>query len=652
MMLFALLVASFAFPEIRTLDARKLHLGNDHNDRFADVSREPQGGRYELEFDALRNSSEQVLLIHQRDVSDDWLVELNGKEIGKLAREAKAHELRLTLAKDALRTGKNTLVIRPQKLSDDIIVGDVRIDPRPLREVLRLEPIIIRVGERGGGEIPARIDFVRRDGVRPQLFDVEGDVAMRAGVAYTANGELRAALEPGDYDVFATRGMEWGMGKATVALDGEGTSETAIQIAREIDTTGYIAADTHLHTLTYSGHGDSSVEERLVTLAAQGVELAIATDHNHHTDYRPLQRKMQLDEHFTPVTGNEVTTDAGHFTAFPFDPRTPPPDHKITNFVKLVDDIRAKGAKVIFLNHPRWPKVETGVLANLALDRVTGETNGSQLLSVDGIELVNTNTPLDDSKWMLTDWFALLNAGHRLWGVASSDSHTVGEPVGMGRTYVRSATDDPARIDVDACCAAYREGRFAIAFGIFADFEVNGTSSGGTLTAKTSLAVRGFVRHPSWVRTTRATLHVNGIPVESRELGAYAGPMGQALEFTVPPLPHDAWVVLVAEGDDVTGAWWPAREKYTLGITNPVFVDADGDGQYSSPREIGEAAFERAGGWRGAIDRLDDAAAIQALARALRDANDITKRELNEFAASGAGTRTALASFLSSRLAK
>lgn len=648
--LLCLAIGGLALADVRVLDARKLHLGNDATDRFADVSRTPQGERLEVEFEAVRNPQENVLIIHQRDVSGEWLIELNGKEVGRLAREAKAYELRLPIPPDSLANGRNKLVIRPQKVSDDIIVGDVRLDPRPLRELLQLEPIVVRISERGKGPIPARIDFVRKDGARPPLYDVAADLAVRAGVLYTGTGEARAAIEPGEYDVFATRGMEWGLARGTLRLDGSGSSELALEIEREVDTTGYIAADTHIHTLEFSGHGDSSVKERVVTLAAQGVELAIATDHNHHTDYRPRQRELKLDSHFTPVTGNEVTTDVGHFTGFPFDPTSETPDHKIKDFVKLVADIRDKGAKVVFLNHPRWPKIETGVFANLALDQDSGEMNGTQTFTFDGIEIINTNTPLDDSRWVLLDWFALLNAGFRLWGVASSDTHTVGQPVGMGRTYVKSATDEPSRIDVDACCREYRAGHFAIAFGIFTDATVNGVGSGETTVANGELKISASVRHPSWVTPTAVTVYQNGLPVASEPVQGFKGPFGHTVEFTLPAPRHDGYIVVVAEGNDVAGAWWPSGEKYTLGITNPIFVDADGDGVARSPKEVGRIAFSKTGEWKRAIVDLDDAAAIQVLALVLVDANEITRRELLEFQKDGAAGRARLAAFLARRL--
>src|SRR5262249_44406832 len=174
--------------------------------------------------------------------------------------------------------------------------------------------------------------------------------ALRRGIAYTADGEATVELAPGDYTLVATRGTEWGIDRraVTVARAAPGSAAVgpiALTIDREVDTTGFIAADTHVHTLTFSGHGDASVEERMVTLAGEGVELAVATDHNHETDYRPVQEHMGLHEHFTPVIGDEVTTGVGHMNAFPLDPSLQTPDHTLKDWIALVDGMRAAGAK-------------------------------------------------------------------------------------------------------------------------------------------------------------------------------------------------------------------------------------------------------------------------------------------------------------------
>ncbi len=643
----------FAMRDTRVLDARKLHLGNNTDKRFGDVSETAQGERFETDFDAKANSSEQVLLLYQRDVSDAWRVEINGRVIGSLAREAAAFTLRLRVPPGTLIDGKNHLVVRPEKVNDDIIVGDVQLDSRSLKEMLQLETVAIRVTDKAGKPIPARVDIVRTSGARtkPQLYDFAARLAARNGVVYSGDGAIDVAIEPGTYEVFATRGMEWGVAKASFELDGVGDSKLVLAIDREVDTTGYVAADTHVHTLTYSGHGDSSVEERMVTLAGEGVELAVATDHNHHTDYRPIETSMHLDAEFTPVIGNEVTTDIGHFTAFPFAANSPVPNWKLGDYVKLVAEMRDKGAKVVFLNHPRWPSYDAFKV--FELDPFTGMMGSkAPQFTFDGIEVVNTNTPTIDGPTVLRDWFGLLNAGHRLFAVASSDSHTVASPVGLGRTYVLSKTDDPSRIDIDECCANYHAGRFSAALGIFVTYTVNGEPSSSTIaTHGAPLHVVAQVRYASWIPCKRLVAYVDGAEVARQEFDGYVGRQGRELTFDIPAPRHDGWVTVVAEGDDAPYDFWPTGEKYTLGVAQPVFLDADADGRVATLMEIAKLALAKASSWKDAIANVDDGAAIQVLALVLADAPSGVEREIATFGESGAGGRALLASFLKSRFA-
>ena len=45
-------------------------------------------------------------------------------------------------------------------------------------------------------------------------------------------------------------------------------------------------------------------------------------------------------------------------------------------------------------------------------------------------------------------WLQILNQGHKVWGIAVSDAHTVhGNGAGGWRTYVKSSTDEPDKID-------------------------------------------------------------------------------------------------------------------------------------------------------------------------------------------------------------
>src|SRR6185312_12419246 len=117
---------------------------------------------------------------------------------------------------------------------------------------------------------------------------------------------------------------------------------------------GLVACDTHIHTLELSGHGDASLNERLVTLAGEGIELPIATEHNRLADFSATARRLGLESLLTPVIGDEVTTRRGHFNAFPFRPDEMPPDAAAADWPKLFQGIRSgDDSRIIVLNHPR-----------------------------------------------------------------------------------------------------------------------------------------------------------------------------------------------------------------------------------------------------------------------------------------------------------
>ncbi len=75
--------------------------------------------------------------------------------------------------------------------------------------------------------------------------------------------------------------------------------------------------------MTHSGHGDADLEERVITCIAEGLEFAVATDHNHNTDYHSTMKKLGAGSPLTAVTRNEVPGPTGHLNAFPLGPAAP-----------------------------------------------------------------------------------------------------------------------------------------------------------------------------------------------------------------------------------------------------------------------------------------------------------------------------------------
>ena len=216
---------------------------------------------------------------------------LNGKEVGRLVLDENDTEILLPVPPGRLTDGENTLVVEPTgKIADDIRVGEISLDDRPPAAVLSEATVVVTVREEvRAGElvpVPCRLTILSARGALATTGATSTDrLAVRPGVIYTADGTARFGLPAGDYTVHAGRGFEYGIATVRVSLKPGETVRKELAIRREVPTPGYVACDTHIHTLTHSGHGDSTDLERAITLAGEGIELPIATEHNKQVDY-------------------------------------------------------------------------------------------------------------------------------------------------------------------------------------------------------------------------------------------------------------------------------------------------------------------------------------------------------------------------------
>ncbi|MEK6239481.1 MAG: hypothetical protein N2C14_32585, partial [Planctomycetales bacterium] len=354
-------------------------------------------------------------MIRQRDVKQSWNVTLNGKRLGRLQTDENDLVASFTIPSGALKSGDNELKIAPSgRRPDDIWAGEIRIDPRPPGEALAESTVEIRVVDAENGRpLPCRLTITNAAGTLVPTSAKSNDrLAVRTGVIYTGDGRAKFGVPAGKYVVYAGRGFEYSLAKAEFEIAPGGSVRKDLSLRREVPTPGWVACDTHVHTLTYSRHGDASVEERAITIAGEGIELAVATDHNLHADYEPAAKKTGVRQWFTPVIGNEVTTKIGHFNAFPVKASAPPAKTDAKSWTELTPEIRkTPGVKMVILNHPR--NVHSGFQPTgpERFNAVSGENLDGWTLDADGFEVL-TSAALQSDVWLpYRDWFALLNRG-------------------------------------------------------------------------------------------------------------------------------------------------------------------------------------------------------------------------------------------------
>jgi hypothetical protein len=131
---------------------------------------------------------------------------------------------------------------------------------------------------------------------------------------------------------------------------------------------------------------------------------------------------------------------------------------------------------------------------------------------------------------------------------------------------------------------------------------------------------------PSWSHADRVELFADGMPVRHAAFEPTAGPFRERVEWDLPRPSHDVYLVAVASGPGVTDPSWALARPYqptsqawaprVLAVTNPVFLDADGDGAWTNPRAYAARLVERVGteppALLAALAPYDPAVAAQA----------------------------------------
>lgn len=141
------------------------------------------------------------------------------------------------------------------------------------------------------------------------------------------------------------------------------------------------------------------------------------------------------------------------------------------------------------------------------------------------------------------------------------------------------------------------------------------------------MEVEAVVSGPAWTKTDKVELFANGILIRAQTLDD-SGRAGEKARVTwrLPRPAHDTHLVVIATGPGVTEPFWetprpyqPASKTFTprvIGSTNPVWIDADGDGKFQSAFALAQALVEKSGGNRAALreslKKHDAAVVIQA----------------------------------------
>ncbi len=411
-------------------------------------------------------------------------------------------------------------------------------------------------------------------------------------------------LPVGSYRVAASRGPEFSVDEQDLTISAGTTEERIFRIDRVIDRPDLISLDSHLHTL--ESDGAVGVEQKIRAIVAEGIDVAIATDHNLPVDYRPALAKLGLKDQLIVFAGAEVTVpERLDYNSYPMEVRPTEHNHGAidalsTDLTALFRASRARDRGVVLqVNHPRswqfdyfqWHELdpESAAFANEGFD-----------LSFDVLEVVN-GPDYDSANNQATrnDWLNLLRRGYFFPLVGTSDSHEIDrdEP-GYSRTYIYRDPLRGAQLDAEYLMQRIRQGRSFASNGPILDLLVaERYRPGDTVSVRSGIVDVGIdVWTAPWIEASAVSIYVNG---ERRSVPTRPLSHATARHFRADlalQLDRDSYLVAEVRGSKPLAPVVQARSAAGAGeteagnaevlpyaLTNPIFIDLDGNGKFDPP---------------------------------------------------------------------
>ena len=461
-------------------------------------------------------------------------------------------------------------------------------------------PIAIQAGQSVTADLtapqPGRLDVEALDGAgQPVPFKLVAYPVDPANAGsrtwFDTDGKATFLLPAGTWDLWLHHGPEWSEHHAKMTLQAGQVTKLAAKLEHVVETDGWLACDMHVHAEHSS---DSTVPNslRLRNAVAEALDYVVATDHDFVTDYKPWLIAAGLQDQLTVASGVEVSTlHLGHFNAWPLvaDPKLAG-NGAVAWFGKkpealLADMHGGDPLRVVQSNHPRGSQ---SYFDGIELDTKTTDV---KLLDFDAVELINAKR-MSDIPEVLADWFGLQARGIRITGTGNSDTHTLSAGIGGARTWIYVGKDaagawldKQGKFTAAQADAALKAGRAVATTGPLLVLEIEGAGGakaaiGDTLKATTgTLTVRATVQAPAWMPLGSIELYRNGKLVHTEAAATTPIVAGRRLAVVTQTSEagQDAWWVAIHKPGASPAA--PSQNQPLWAITNPVFVDGDGDGK-------------------------------------------------------------------------
>lgn len=461
-----------------------------------------------------------------------------------------------------------------------------------------LSAITFSVSDSSGDFLPAKIEFRGINGTKDPFL---GPVTRSNGIQnlYYANSRnFSVPLPEGNYQVIISHGPEYHAEVIeTKAGPGQKTAHR-VQLKKAFSSPNYIIGDLHNHT-TGSGDSNAGIADRVINMAASGIEFAPATEHNRISSYSDVIKKLSLQKFIASAAGIELSGRPGpgetnHQIGFPLKIQpekrgygAPKTDKDPYVQMKRLYDYDNGKFKLIQQNHPEISTLYFDKNKDGIADKGYGTEEFTDVMEIresmlDLPEAVNGG----DADTRSFQWLQMLNLGYRIFGVANTDGHAVGHASGSLFNYISTDLDEPEKIDAIDIAQQVKKGRVIMSNGPFMTVKVNEALPGSEIKVdKGEIRIDIKILIANWCKINTVQILVNGKADTSltftakKHTSLFADTAYAFTNKVLLSLKEDAHIIVLAYGEgESIGLVNGNKQIMPLALSNPVFVDTDGAG--------------------------------------------------------------------------
>jgi hypothetical protein len=411
-------------------------------------------------------------------------------------------------------------------------------------------------------------------------------------------GDRRFPVHAGAYTIVAMKGFDFSIASANVTVTTSEISDITLLIHKVINTPDQLTMTTHDHS-EYAIDATGNLNDRVHNALACGIEFPMLTDHDYFSNLQPFIEEEGQASLLKSSVGIEISPLGFH--SIGLNCKNPPayPTYNSIGFGEYDDEglMTTKytpnqlfdmarndhQCQYVGVAHPWEGSAMFNYIGMEPGDDPADTADMLDMAKVNGLEILNSDNDWNNlAGGYLAGWFTLLNYGYNVWAVGGSDQDEYVINFGYPLNLVEAGTDSAADVVVDDLFNNLNAGHSFVYAGPYVTVDIAGKSYGDTvdLSVIDEMPTGDIVvQAPAWMNVEFVRVFANGEMIADNVVPARIEGSVTVFSGTIPidTFVTDTYIVVVA-GSSSFESRMPGYGRPPLSVTNPIFIDVDGDG--------------------------------------------------------------------------